>query len=61
MLIYLVEDDNSIRELVAYTLHSAGFEAEGFERPSAFWRACAERRPDLVLLDLMLPGLPGTR
>lgn len=37
MLIYLVEDDNSIRELVAYTLHSAGFEAEGFERPSAFW------------------------
>ena len=59
MLIYLVEDDNSIRELVAYTLHSAGFEAEGFERPSAFWRACAERRPDLVLLDLMLPGLTG--
>ena len=59
MLIYLVEDDNSIRELVAYTLHSAGFEAEGFERPSAFWRACAERRPDLVLLDLMLPGIPG--
>ena len=59
MLLYLVEDDNSIRELVAYTLHSAGFEAEGFERPSAFWRACAERRPDLVLLDLMLPGLTG--
>ena len=59
MLIYLVEDDNSIRGLVAYTLHSAGFEAEGFERPSAFWRACAERRPDLILLDLMLPGLTG--
>ena len=59
MLIYLVEDDNSIRELVAYTLHSAGFEAEGFEKPSAFWRACDERRPDLVLLDLMLPGLTG--
>lgn len=47
------------RELVAYTLHSAGFEAEGFERPSAFWRACAERRPDLVLLDLMLPEEDG--
>ena len=58
-MIYLVEDDNSIRELVAYTLHSAGFEAEGFERPSAFWRACAERRPDLVLLDLMLPEEDG--
>ena len=44
---------------MAYTLHSAGFEAEGFERPSAFWRACAERRPDLVLLDLMLPEEDG--
>ena len=58
-MIYILEDDNSIRELVAYTLHSAGFEAEGFERPSAFWRACAERRPDLVLLDLMLPEEDG--
>ncbi len=59
MLIYLVEDDDSIRELVAYTLHSAGFEAEGFERPSAFWRACETRLPDLVLLDLMLPEEDG--
>ena len=48
MLIYLVEDDNSIRELVAYTLHSAGFEAEGFENLLLFGAACAERRPDLV-------------
>ena len=66
MLIYLVEDDNSIRELVAYTnlcstLRGREFptNAEGFERPSAFWRACAERRPDLVLLDLMLPEEDG--
>lgn len=59
MLIYLVEDDNSIRELVAYTLQSAGFQAEGFERPSAFWYACERKLPDLVLLDLMLPEEDG--
>lgn len=59
MLIYLVEDDKSIRELVAYTLGSAGFQAEGFERPSAFWRACEERLPAMVLLDVMLPEEDG--
>lgn len=59
MLIYLVEDDNSIRELVAYTLHSAGFQAEGFEKPSAFWHACETKLPDLILLDLMLPEEDG--
>ena len=59
MLIYLVEDDNSIRELVAYTLQSAGFRAEGFEKPSAFWYACERQLPDLVLLDLMLPEEDG--
>ncbi|MDY3927190.1 MAG: response regulator transcription factor [Anaerotignum sp.] len=58
-MIYLVEDDNSIRELVAYTLHSAGFQAEGFEKPSAFWHACETKLPDLVLLDLMLPEEDG--
>ncbi|MBQ7758497.1 response regulator transcription factor [Anaerotignum sp.] len=58
-MIYLVEDDNSIRELVAYTLHSAGFRAEGFEKPSAFWHACETQLPDLVLLDLMLPEEDG--
>lgn len=59
MLIYLVEDDNSIRELVAYTLQSAGFRAEGFEKPSAFWHAVETQLPDLVLLDLMLPEEDG--
>lgn len=59
MLIYLVEDDNSIRELVAYTLQSAGFRAEGFEKPSAFWYAMETKMPDLVLLDLMLPEEDG--
>ena len=38
-MIYFVEDDASIRELVLYTLNNAGFQAEGFERPSAFWKA----------------------
>ena len=59
MLIYLVEDDNSIRELVAYTLQSAGFRAEGFEKPSAFWHTMESQMPDLVLLDLMLPEEDG--
>ena len=59
MLIYLVEDDNSIRELVAYTLQSAGFQAEGFEKPSAFWHAMEMQLPDFVLLDLMLPEEDG--
>lgn len=59
MLIYLVEDDSSIRELVAYTLQSAGFQAEGFEKPSAFWHALEQATPDLVLLDLMLPEEDG--
>ena len=40
-MIYLVEDDDSIRELVIYTLRSTGMEAKGFGLPSAFWRAMA--------------------
>ena len=54
-MIYLVEDDDSIRELVIYTLRSTGMEAKGFGLPSAFWRARAEETPELVLLDIMLP------
>lgn len=58
-MIYLVEDDNSIRELVAYTFNTAGLEAEGFDRPSLFWEALEKRKPDLVLLDIMLPQEDG--
>ncbi|WP_352401006.1 response regulator transcription factor [Anaerotignum sp.] len=58
-MIYLVEDDNSIRELVAYTLHSAGLLAEGFEKPSAFWDAMENEIPSLILLDVMLPEEDG--
>lgn len=58
-MIYSVEDDQSIRELVVYALHQAGFEAEGFEEGDAFCRAMKKRLPDLVLLDQMLPGTDG--
>ena len=59
MMIYFVEDDASIRELVLYTLNNAGFQAEGFERPSAFWKAVGQMRPTLILLDIMLPEEDG--
>lgn len=58
-MIYLLEDDDSIRDLVLYTLQSQGMEAEGFPRPSAFWEAMAEHIPSLVLLDIMLPEEDG--
>ena len=54
-MIYLVEDDSSIRELIVYTLNSTGLEAEGFERPSEFWEKVDEKIPSLVMLDVMLP------
>ena len=58
-MIYLLEDDDSIRELVLYTLGSQGMEAQGFPLPSLFWQAMAERTPSLVLLDIMLPEEDG--
>ncbi len=58
-MIYLVEDDESIRELVVYTLKSQGMEARGFERPSLFWKALEKEQPSLVLLDVMLPEEDG--
>lgn len=58
-MIYLVEDDASIRELVVYTLVSAGMQAEGFEKPSLFREACARQLPELILLDIMLPEEDG--
>lgn len=58
-MIYLLEDDNSIREFVIYTLNSQGLEAQGFDRPSAFWAALEQRLPSLVLLDIMLPEEDG--
>ena len=58
-MIYLLEDDDSIRDLVLYTLQSQGMEARGFPLPSAFWEAVAEHIPSLVLLDIMLPEEDG--
>ena len=58
-MIYLVEDDDSIRSFVIYALNSQGMEAQGFARPSDFWKAMEQRLPDLVLLDIMLPEEDG--
>jgi two-component system alkaline phosphatase synthesis response regulator PhoP len=58
-MIYLLEDDDSIRKLVVYGLQSQGYEAEGFPAPSAFWAAMQQMTPELVLLDIMLPEEDG--
>lgn len=58
-MIYLVEDDGNIRELVVYTLNSLGMDATGFATPGEFYKAMAEALPELVLLDIMLPEEDG--
>ena len=58
-MIYLLEDDDSIRKLVLYGLDSQGFQAKGFALPSEFWRAMDAEMPELVLLDIMLPFFDG--
>ena len=58
-MIYLLEDDYSIRDFVIYTLSSQGMAARGFALPSEFWQAMAEEVPSLVLLDVMLPEEDG--
>jgi two-component system alkaline phosphatase synthesis response regulator PhoP len=58
-LVYLVEDDASIRELVIYTLQNTGFEAKGFSGGEEFWQGLREHLPSLVILDIMLPGEDG--
>ena len=46
-MIYLLEDDDSIRELVTYTLNSQGLDAEGFSHPREFWEAMRKAQPSL--------------
>ena len=58
-MIYCVEDDESILRLELYTLRSAGFDAEGFPDGESFLEALRSEKPDLVLLDIMLPGESG--
>lgn len=58
-MIYYVEDDNNIRDLVVYTLNQSGFETLGFRNTDEFYAASKKQSPDLVLLDIMLPGDDG--
>lgn len=58
-MIWCVEDDASIRDIEVYALQSTGFEARGFEDGTSFWEALQEQRPELVVLDVMLPGIDG--
>lgn len=60
-MIYCVEDDRSIRELVIYTLKSIGYEAIGFDKAEPFYKELENKLPDLVLLDIMLPGEDGIK
>ena len=58
-MIWCVEDDASIRDIEVYALNSTGFEAEGFADGAAFWAALEKERPELVVLDVMLPEIDG--
>ena len=58
-MIWCVEDDTSIRDIELYALHSTGMEARGFEDGISCWEALKMEKPDLVLLDVMLPGMDG--
>ncbi len=58
-MIFCVEDDDAIRELMMYTLQSAVFEARGFTGGDGFFEALQEKKPELVMLDIMLPGEDG--
>lgn len=58
-MIYCVEDDGSIRDLMVYALQAAGFSTAGCADGEEFWRAMRQETPELVMLDIMLPGEDG--
>ena len=58
-VIYIVEDDKNISEIESYALKNSGYQVESFENARTFWSRCQDRRPELVLLDVMLPDSDG--
>ena len=60
MLIYVVEDDTSILKLIEYSLRSKGYQVHCFENGKDFFDKLSEKKPDIVLLDIMLPDIDGT-
>ena len=58
-MIYLLEDDNNIRNFVTYALNNTGLETKGFGTPSEFWKAMEQQKPALIMLDIMLPEEDG--
>ena len=60
-MIWCVEDDAGIREIELYTLKATGFEARGFEESTSFWEALKTDQPELILLDVMVPGEDGVQ
>ncbi|MBR5521221.1 MAG: response regulator transcription factor [Oscillospiraceae bacterium] len=58
-MIWIVEDDASIRDIELYVLNSAGFQVKGFEDGISAWEALKKEKPELIVLDLMLPGMDG--
>lgn len=58
-MIFCVEDDAGIRDLMIYTLNASGFRAAGFENAREFYAALADDTPELIMLDIMLPGEDG--
>ena len=60
-MIWCVEDDGGIRDIEMYALGSAGFETRGYEDAASCWEALKKERPELIILDVMLPGMSGTQ
>ena len=58
-MIWCVEDDSNIRDIELYALNYAGFEVRGFEDGLSFWEALKKEKPELIILDIMLPGMDG--
>lgn len=58
-MVWCVEDDGGIRDIEMYALNAAGFETKGFEDGLSFWEAVKKEKPELIILDVMLPGMDG--